>query len=63
MLAKISNKGKIERTREGVMLPERNAFDFTVLPRKQEVAVKSNKEKSGREKLKKSLLQMKRKNA
>lgn len=34
-LVPISQRGQIQRTREGVMLPERNAFEFTITPERR----------------------------
>lgn len=57
-------EGQITRGRIGIILPERNAFDFTERPEKQ---VEANKEKkkdqeSGKAKLQKTLLQLKKSN-
>lgn len=59
----ISERGEISRTREGVLLPERNAFEFTVRPESRKIQAKKTNQESGRHKLMKSLLKLKRGNA
>ena len=54
---------EIIRTREGVMLPERNAFEFAVKPQRQDFSGGTRKKEDSRNKLMKSLLKLKRSNA
>lgn len=54
---------EIIRTREGVMLPERNAFEFAVKPQRQDFSGVARKKDDSKQKLMKSLLKLKRSSA
>jgi len=66
-LAPIIRGGNLEMTRDGMRLPERNAFEFTVRPQSQLIRGDrskggSGKDKiTGKQKLQKSILNMKKK--
>jgi len=53
-------KKEITRGRMGIMLPEKNAFEFYVRPKQQFVNQKRINQESGKAKLNKALLQIKR---
>jgi hypothetical protein len=50
----------IIRTREGVLLPDRNAFEFARKPQRQENVGGGRKKEDSKQKLMKSLLKLKR---
>ena len=62
-------RGEITRTREGVMLPERNAFEFSKRPTFSSISEARRKEDSkqkkedSKQKLMKSFLKLKKMNA
>lgn len=60
----IDESKDIQRGRMGIMLPERNAFEFVHRPKAKEINVHDRKKEgeSGRYKLQKTLLQMRRAN-
>ncbi|CDW71719.1 protein iws1 homolog [Stylonychia lemnae] len=61
--AEDEEKKEITRGRMGIMLPERNAFDFVVRPDARDVQLKDKKkDETGKQKLQKTLLQLKKQN-
>jgi hypothetical protein len=62
--SKLDDKKQVTRGKMGVMLPEKNAFDFVVRPDKREDRGQEKKKdaESGKSKLQKTLLQLKRAN-
>jgi len=61
-------RGELEMTMDGMRLPERNAFDFTIKPSRDSFrrfidgrrGAASKKEESGKQKIQKALLNIKR---
>ena len=60
-----SYEGNIQRGRVGIILPERNAFDFVERPNPSDGVqdFKKNYAESGRSKLQRTLLALKKQNA